>query len=993
MIWRYLLAFLLSLAVIVGFQYFGKARPKDPVEQPDKPETVGQAAGPEVGAAPSRDASVEAPNPESDPESDEVAKPAAEGDSAADARESTEETTETGPPSPVEPEPLVADEGTTDDSASVDDEVAPPAAASTGWRVDWSDDGGRVLRVSSADGKPLLDSGSTGSLLSVRLAPEGSELAPIEGTWQALSSTARTATHQLVVGEGPLAGLSVRRTVSLPDPAAARPAARHNLRAIYQFSNQGQGELKFASEIGGPAGLVVEEGEELLVASSQRGRRNVVTPQGEQLQWRHVGVQTRPAAAVVGAPWVREGDGLWVGIASDSLFAAMYSFSALQAAAGGDVTATVVEAADAAGGKLTPSTALRYATRSLSPGQTLVRDVRVYAGPRDTDLLSEYWRLGFDRIQRRTVELGGAYRLEVDTSTGTITQVWFLEHFEDPGDDPDRPRYQFALEPADGVGLLTLDRIVLNLGGAQQSATGGWRTAWRLELDETEGAPDGSMAVDRLNLVKEHDGFRVRKSIELASLEQFQTLQLPAGTELGEGRLLKVRLEIENLADDNDGVFLHKLHGPTAIRSESLRGKGSDLALAYAWRGEKGTIGTEQQTAGDLPEQGAWESPPAQRGNILWTAVSSSYFTSLLFPWVTENGNPTRVDQVLAERLPEEGDGEDGYETMRASFLTELQVAPQTRSVLEYGLYMGPRECELIKSGESLAFSEVNDYGMFTVLVNLFMGLIRILRGIAFGNWGLAIILLTVLVKLCLHPINRKSQRAMMRFQKKFQKIQPQMKALQEEMGNDRVRYSQEVQKLWKQHGVNPGQQMLGCLVLLLQLPIWIGLFRTLDYEIGLRHASFLYIDDLTKPDRLFPLGFNIPFLGSWFNLLPVLYVILTIVNQRLQPRPTDPQMQAQHKMMQFMMVFFGFIFYSFPAGFMLYIMTSSALGIIESKLIKAQLAKEEAGWEAEATATATATATVAATPAYPTRSGSGAAAAAYPGPKKNKGKNKRKKR
>jgi YidC/Oxa1 family membrane protein insertase len=181
----------------------------------------------------------------------------------------------------------------------------------------------------------------------------------------------------------------------------------------------------------------------------------------------------------------------------------------------------------------------------------------------------------------------------------------------------------------------------------------------------------------------------------------------------------------------------------------------------------------------------------------------------------------------------------------------------------------------------------------------------------------------------------------MMRFQKKMQRMKPELDELKARHGDNRIKLNQEMQKLWKKHDVNPAQQMAGCLIIFLQLPIWFGLYSTLQYAIGLRQAPFLYIEDLTRPDMLFSFGYALPWIGEWFNLLPLLYVILTVVNQRLQPKPEDPQMLAQYKMMTFMLVFFGFIFYSFPAGFMLYIMTSAALGIIESKIIKAELARD----------------------------------------------------
>jgi YidC/Oxa1 family membrane protein insertase len=135
---------------------------------------------------------------------------------------------------------------------------------------------------------------------------------------------------------------------------------------------------------------------------------------------------------------------------------------------------------------------------------------------------------------------------------------------------------------------------------------------------------------------------------------------------------------------------------------------------------------------------------------------------------------------------------------------------------------------------------------------------------------------------------------------------------------------------------------MAGCLIIFLQIPIWYGLWSTLRYEPGLRQAPFLFVQDLTRPDMLLDLGFDLPFLGNYFNILPILYVILTVVNQRLQPRPQDPQMLTQYRMMTFMMIFFGFLFYSFAAGFLLYFLTSAFLGIIESKIIKAELARDE---------------------------------------------------
>src|SRR5438093_9952840 len=102
---------------------------------------------------------------------------------------------------------------------------------------------------------------------------------------------------------------------------------------------------------------------------------------------------------------------------------------------------------------------------------------------------------------------------------------------------------------------------------------------------------------------------------------------------------------------------------------------------------------------------------------------------------------------------------------------------------------------------------------------------------------------------------------------------------------------------------------MGGCLMIFLQLPIWYALYSSIEVSLDLRQAPFLWIRDLTQPDRLAHLPFTIPFLGDELNVLPVVYVILTILQQKMQPMPTDPQMQQQMKMMTYLMVFFGFIF------------------------------------------------------------------------------------
>ena len=132
----------------------------------------------------------------------------------------------------------------------------------------------------------------------------------------------------------------------------------------------------------------------------------------------------------------------------------------------------------------------------------------------------------------------------------------------------------------------------------------------------------------------------------------------------------------------------------------------------------------------------------------------------------------------------------------------------------------------------------------------------------------MAIILLTMLVRLAMFPIGRKQALAA----KKMQGLQPQLKEIQEKYKDDKEKQGKETWALYNRHGVNP---VKGCLPALIQLPIFVGLWQALNNSVSLRHASFLYIEDLSAPDMLFRFPATVPFLGDYFNLLPFLVVAL----------------------------------------------------------------------------------------------------------------------
>jgi YidC/Oxa1 family membrane protein insertase len=207
-------------------------------------------------------------------------------------------------------------------------------------------------------------------------------------------------------------------------------------------------------------------------------------------------------------------------------------------------------------------------------------------------------------------------------------------------------------------------------------------------------------------------------------------------------------------------------------------------------------------------------------------------------------------------------------------------------------------------------------------------------------SYGLSIILLTLIVRGLMFPISRRQ--AVLSI--KMQELGPEMKKLQEKYKHDPTKRNQAVMELYRKHGVNP---LGGCLTLLLQMPVFMGLYYALQESVHFRLAGFLWIDNLAAPDMLFWWSESIPlisdpdnmggfgYLGPFFNLLPVFAVVLMLVQQKLMtPPPADEQQAMQQKMFKFMMIIFGFLFYKLAAGLCLYFIVSSLWGLAERRFL-----------------------------------------------------------
>ncbi|MBN1809703.1 MAG: membrane protein insertase YidC [Planctomycetes bacterium] len=279
-------------------------------------------------------------------------------------------------------------------------------------------------------------------------------------------------------------------------------------------------------------------------------------------------------------------------------------------------------------------------------------------------------------------------------------------------------------------------------------------------------------------------------------------------------------------------------------------------------------------------------------------------------------------------------------------------VAPDDTRELSYLVYAGPKSGQLLaeasvtEDGRDHDFDDIVVYGwgFFSKFDWLSAILVYVLNFFArlIPSYGIAITMLTLVVKVALHPMTRKSGVSMHKMQvlaPKIAEIKARYKA--DNSTEAMRRMNAETMELYRKHGVSP---LGGCLPMLVQLPMFVALYGALRTAFELRQKGFLWIDDLTKPDELFNLPFTVPyFQWTTFNLLPILYMALIFIQQKLQPKSNDPQQQQQRKMMMLMPVMFFFIFYSMPSGLVLYFVVSNAMTLGEQWLIRRQLAGDPA--------------------------------------------------
>ncbi|MGO8702390.1 MAG: membrane protein insertase YidC [Candidatus Brocadiia bacterium] len=364
-------------------------------------------------------------------------------------------------------------------------------------------------------------------------------------------------------------------------------------------------------------------------------------------------------------------------------------------------------------------------------------------------------------------------------------------------------------------------------------------------------------------------------------------------------------------------------------------GLSAEVYGAIGRRTSPENVNIDREFAGSVRKQPFLEVNNP-REPMIWAGAGNRYFAAILSPKSKTDSTFGFIASTSIEILPQcdiiqsATGGTSLVDNVVVKVLTEKRTLKPGEAVAdEYTYFLGPKEQNVLAQYPDIAGLTGLDYGWFgffsRILLAILHGLYRVIP-----NYGVGIILMTLIVRVCVFPMTRKGQIAMYR----MQKLQPLIKEMQEKYKDDRQRQGREMMELYRKHNANP---MSGCWPMLLQLPILYGLWRMLTYAIDLRQQPFVFwITDLSKPDTIAAFGFPV-------HILPILMTISSLVQQMTMPKSADPQQAQTQKMMMFMPVLMCVMFYGFASGVTLYWLTSTTLGIVEQRIVKMQIKRMEA--------------------------------------------------
>lgn len=547
-------------------------------------------------------------------------------------------------------------------------------------------------------------------------------------------------------------------------------------------------------------------------------------------------------------------------------------------------------------------------------------------------------------------------------------------------DAPKPPLSNFypLLSPIGGPGgLVSLATESVTIDGLKDAPVTA-RLGTFSEVGPVTTAPDGSQSISFSERITA-GGKPVLKLVRRYTLQTPKALGLDEkeSKNLAGAATILVEQDLVNLGDKPLRVSF-SFFGPTGLRAEDPRGdiiqvyagqkrpdgvvflpvpRGRPQAITYGWPFSAGTAASMGDDTGE--------------NKLVWLANANKYFVAVLAPLAP--GTTFRTDSIKhgsdAATMEPTGDIASRWVTV------PVNVPPDQTQTLKWELFLAPRTdsaLTVLARHRDAGYQKLKDVDLnlcgISCLTPVLVPINYILQLIMFaGHWlthdfGIAIIILVILVRVILHPLTKWGQIHMLRFSHALKQMAPKLKLVQEKYKDDKAAQAQAMQALYTEAKVSPAGPMLGCLPMFVQLPIWAALYYGINHTIELRHQPFWpvywftswlfpnFMADLSAPDRLLWWGgdFQIPFIGSLFmlgpiqslNILPFGLGFFMYVNQKLMapastPGSTPEQERVNKMMMNIMPWFFALMMYNMPSGLTLYIMTSMALSVVEQKRIR----------------------------------------------------------
>lgn len=544
-------------------------------------------------------------------------------------------------------------------------------------------------------------------------------------------------------------------------------------------------------------------------------------------------------------------------------------------------------------------------------------------------------------VRGEAVPNGDGYEALFSSVGGSLHTYRLLGYYRLPGKEHNPGDEVILLDRlAAGRESLRIDAVSFGASRQELQTLG----MGRLNYELIEAPADAKISPPPGPDVKRSENRLVFRAV-VGEWELVKTFTFPVGEDSAKFTI-NMNLEWRNLSADSR-LLLYRLSGPSGMIPDDESPNFGMINFLTARQPAASALSVEvERSALSEASKANRMSVPDNRAGLAWVGAKSRFFAALMSTGSeyinNSNGGQRRAfvpEPALMPKQPDiveilknqpkvnVGGGETPVFEDASLSVEPGMIAAGGSFKANYRFYGGPAEDGLMERADP-RFSGVISYTIsyFDFISRYLVELLTFLDRLL-GNYGLAIIAVTLLVRLIMHPLNRKSFVSMNR----MQKLAPQMKALQQKYASDKPKMQQEVSKLYKDNNVS---MVGGCLPVFIQLPIFFALYGAFSQGFPIRHAAFIpgWINDLSQPDSVYNLGWTIPLLNSpHISILPILYLGLQYFQMHFQPKSSDPQQASQQRIMKIMPLFFVFIFYSMPAGLVLYFAVSALFGVLEN--------------------------------------------------------------